>query len=148
MGQSFTNLLYHVVFSTKNRIPIITPEIQERLYEYMGGVIRNEQGILLEIGGVADHVHLLVKVPPSKAVADFMRVLKTSSSKWVHETWPEASQFAWQTGYGAFTVSHSIVPKVRRYIQEQEKHHRHMTFEEELIRILEMHGVEFEQQYV
>src|SRR5215204_5282895 len=110
MPRSYTNLIYHIVFSTKNREPMITPEREERLYEYIGGIIRVLGGILLIINGVEDHVHILTKLRPDKALSDVLRELKASSSGWMHDLFPEASEFAWQNGYGAFTVSESQVP--------------------------------------
>src|SRR4051812_16188502 len=116
--QSFTCLHYHLVFSTQHREPAITPDIRPRLYEYLGGLVRSEGGMLLLAGGTADHVHLLTRLGQQRAVADILRVVKTNSSKWVHETCGLTS-FGWQTGYGAFAVSYSGVDAVREYIARQ-----------------------------
>jgi len=105
MPRSYTNLIYHIVFSTKNRQPLITLEREERLYEYIGGIIRGLGGILLIINGVEDHVHILAKLRPDKALSDVLRELKAGSSGWMHEVFPDASEFSWQNGYGAFSVS-------------------------------------------
>src|SRR5262245_32074908 len=126
MPQSYTALHYHFVFSTKNRETTITTDIQPHLYKYIGGIIREEKGSLLAIGGTADHIHLLVRLSQQHCVADVMRVLKTNSSKWIHETFAEANSFTWQAGYGAFSVSASNRERVTRYINNQEKHHRKM----------------------
>src|SRR4051794_16061947 len=105
MSKSYTNLLYHIVFSTKDRRPVITADIKPRLYEYIGGTIRSLGGILLAINGVADHVHILAKLRPDKAVSDVMRDLKANSSGWLHDVFPDLDELSWQRGYGAFTVS-------------------------------------------
>ncbi|MGQ9651637.1 MAG: IS200/IS605 family transposase [Phycisphaerae bacterium] len=107
MGQTLTCLHYHLVFSTKNRLPQITADSPERLYDYMGGIIKGERGILFNAGGTEDHVHLLVSLPAQPSVADFLRLVKTNSSKWIHETFEQHRAFAWQSGYGAFSVSRS-----------------------------------------
>ncbi|MCP3956765.1 MAG: IS200/IS605 family transposase [bacterium] len=148
MANTYTNLLYHLVFSTKNRVACIGGEIQEPLYQYIGGVIRGEGGTLIEIGGVADHVHLLARFKASVAVATMVRRIKTSSSKWMSQRPGAGPKFAWQTGYGAFSVSESQVGQVRRYIQNQAEHHRRRTFQEELREILDKHHVEFDERYL
>lgn len=105
MSSTYTNLLYHLIFSTKDRQPLITGEYQERLYEYIGGTLRGMGGIPLAINGTADHVHVLVKLRPDKALADVLRDLKANATGWMHNVFPALSEFAWQRGYGAFTVS-------------------------------------------
>ncbi len=147
MASTLTNLLYHLVFSTKGRIPLIDDEIQAPLYDYMGGIIRNQGGKAIEIGGMPDHVHCLARFPARKAVSDMLRALKSDSSGWVNRERP-GDRFSWQTGYGAFTVSHSQVGKVRKYIKTQEKHHRERSFEMELLALLIKHGVEYDEQYL
>jgi REP element-mobilizing transposase RayT len=148
MPQSFTSLHYHFVFSTKLREPTITPDLRPRLYDYLGGIIRDEGGVLLAAGGVADHVHLLVRLRQETAVADLLRVAKANSSKWVHETFPGSARFGWQAGYGAFTVSYSQVAAVKGYIGRQEEHHRRVTFQDEFRKFLIKHGIEFDEQYL
>ncbi len=147
MPQSYACLHYHLVFSTKHRAPLIPPDLQPRLYDYLGGLIRAEGGTLLAAGGVTDHVHLLVGLGQTRAVADVLRVVKTNSSRWVHDIDP-AGGFAWQTGYAAFTVSHSQLATVERYIASQEEHHRRMTFENELRALLQRHGIEPDERYL
>jgi len=147
MAHTFTNLHSHLIFSTKDRLPSITPELKPRLHAYMGGIIRSLHGIPLAIDGPADHVHLLIKTPATASIADVLRVLKTNSSKWVHETFPH-SEFAWQTGYGAFSVSYSAVDSVRKYIASQEEHHKQVSFQEEFIAFLKRHGIEYDERYI
>ena len=147
MASTLTNLLYHLVFSTKGRIPLITDDIRTPLYDYMGGIIRNQGGKAIEVGGIPDHVHCLARFPARKAVSDMMRAIKSDSSRWVNRERP-GDRFAWQTGYGAFTVSQSQVGRVRKYIQTQEEHHREKSFEEELLALLEKHGIEYDEEYL
>ena len=141
MPNSYTCLHYHLIFSTKNRSQQITPARRDRLYSYMGGIIKDEKGILLCAGGMPDHVHLLVTMHPSRAVSDMLRAIKSGSSKWVHHSFPERADFGWQDGYGAFTVSSSNLEQVKMYIARQEEHHRRLTFQEEFITLLKRHGV-------
>lgn len=148
MPSTFTNLLYHIVFSTKNRMPSIQPELQETLYEYMGGVLRGEGGMLLEIGGVSDHVHLLAKIKTDVAVAKIIKLVKGKSSRWVNAEKRPTHHFQWQEGYGAFTVSASHEERVRRYIRNQERHHRRTTFRDELIALLNRHGIVYDERYL
>jgi putative transposase len=148
MGNSYTNLLVHVVFSTKGRQPMISPQWQERLYEYLGGTIRSTNSTLLAAGGVTDHVHLLVGLHASVAVSDLVRTVKANSSKWISQTMDGATAFAWQTGYAAFSVSESNADKVRRYLARQAEHHRRVSFKEEFMELLRRHGVEFDERYM
>ena len=148
MPGTFTNLLYHVVFSTKSRAPLIGLHLADELYRYVGGIIRNEAGVLLEIGGMPDHVHLLVKLKPVTALADMLRTLKANSSKWVNENHKSDFAFGWQDGYSAFSVSESQVEHVRRYIRNQREHHRTAPFAEELRELLQRHGIEFDPRFL
>jgi len=148
MPSTFTNLLYHIVFSTKNRRPYISTELRNDLYSYTGGIIRDEKGTLLEIGGMPDHVHLLVRLPASLALSDALRLIKTNTAKWANERREAKSLFAWQTGYSAFTVSESQAETVRRYIQRQEQHHRKTTFKQELETLLRRNRIEFDRKYL
>lgn len=144
MASTLTNLLYHIVFSTKDRRPALTADVRPGLYAYMGGILRNLDGALLAVGGTADHVHLLARIPPSMAVSDMMRELKASSSKWLGEK----MAFAWQSGYAAFSVSESAAADVAAYIENQEQHHLRMPYDRELIRLLELNKVDFDLQYL
>jgi putative transposase len=148
MSQAFTNLLYHIIFSTKDRRPLITTEYQPRLYDYIGGIIRRVDGTSLGINGVEDHLHVLVKLKPDRALSDVLRDLKANASGWMHEVFPDLSEFSWQRGYGAFTVSESNVKAVQDYIARQQEHHRRFTFREELIKILKANHIEFDERYV
>jgi putative transposase len=146
MAQTFASLLTHVIFSTKNREPLIAREFQAELWAYLGGIVRNLDGKALVINGTADHVHLLVSLPPTVSVADAVRVIKANSSKWLHQK--RHASFAWQNGYGAFSVSSSAAPEVIEYIRRQEEHHRRMTFQEELVGFLKKHQVEYDKRYI
>jgi putative transposase len=148
MSHTFSKLLYHVTFSTKGRAPTIDGELKPRLHAYLGGIVAELEGEALMVGGTADHAHLLASLPPKTALADVLRVLKTNSSRWVHEEWPERAGFAWQTGYGAFSVSESASQAVTRYIANQEEHHRRMTFQEEFLELLKRHGLQYDPRYV
>jgi putative transposase len=147
MPSTYSNLLYHIVFSTKDRERLITEEFKEELYRYMAGITREEGGTLLEIGGIEDHVHLLAKFKPSIAASDMLRLIKTNSSKWMREVKGHA-RFGWQEGYAAFSVSESLVVAVRRYIRNQAMHHRRQSFQEEFVAMLERHGVEYDPRYL
>ena len=145
---SYTCLYYHIIFGTVDRRPLITADLRPRLYEYISGIVRSREGKLITIGGVADHVHLLVSLTSKDNIADLLRVVKTNSSKWIHDTFPPHRDFAWQAGYAAFTVSASGVPQVKQYIANQEVHHARTDFKEEYIAFLKRHGVSFDQRYV
>jgi len=148
MPRSYTNLIYHIVFATKNRRTTITADRKERLYEYIGGTIRGLGGILLAINGMSDHVHILVKLRPDKSLSDVLRDMKANSSGWMHDVFPDAADFSWQNGYGAFTVSSSQIDGVKRYIADQEIHHAGRSFEDEFVVLLEKNGVEFDRKYL
>ena len=136
MSDSFTNLLYHIIFSTKDRRPLITDIYQPRLYDYIGGTIRGLGGISLGLNGTEDHVHLLAKLRPDKSLSDVLRELKANATGWMHDVFPEVREFSWQRGYGAFTVSQSNVDEVRRYIADQKEHHKKIAFRDEFIQFL------------
>jgi len=145
MSHSYTNLLYHIVYGTVGRQPLIDENFKPRLYEYLGGTIRGLKGVCLEIGGVEDHVHILAKLHPTISVSDFLEKLKANSSKWAKSV---QRGFGWQGGYSAFTVSESQVAHVRRYIQNQQEHHRRLSFEEELIALLRAHGIPYDPNHL
>jgi putative transposase len=145
MSHAYARLHYHIVFSTKDRKTFIKPELKSRLYGYMIGIVNNMGGIVEEIGGIDDHVHLLAFCPPKEALAEFIGKIKSNSSGWVHDTWPERAALAWQRGYGAFTVSESNTAAVREYIQSQEAHHRRMTFKEEFLALLKRHNMPYDE---
>ena len=145
---SFTQLTYHIVFATKYRRPTIKDNVKERLYEYIGGTLRAKKGHSIEIGGVADHIHLLTRLSPSLAVADVVRDVKANSSRWMNDQSEVTLPFEWQKGYGAFTVSFSNIPSVQEYIQNQPEHHRTKSFQEEYIEFLKRHNIEFRLEYL
>jgi REP element-mobilizing transposase RayT len=149
MPQSFVSLHYHLIFSTKNRLPLIAPEVQPRLFQYIGGILRAEGCVLQAAGGVADHVHLLVSLDKQLSISEALRIIKASSSRWVHECAPTAlSGFAWQAGYGAFAVSHSHRDRIRGYLSRQAEHHRTVTFQEEFLAFLKRHEIEYDERYL
>jgi len=147
MASTYLSLHYHIVFGTKNRAPIIRADWLPRLHDYLGGTIRGLGGFPEGIGGVQDHVHLLVSLKATHCLSDVMRELKKASSVWVHDTLGE-SQFAWQEGYAAFTVSASALDAVRRYIANQENHHCVKSFRDELLEMLEKAGVDYNPDYL
>ena len=148
MSQSFTNLLYHIVFSTKERRPLITPAYEPRLFEYIGGIIRGAGGITLGINGAEDHVHVLAKLRPDRALSDVLRDLKCNASGWMHDVFPELHDFSWQRGYGAFTVSQSNVEEVRDYLRRQKEHHKKRSSRDEFMALLNANGIEFDSRYL
>ena len=147
MASTFTSLHYHIIFSTKERAPIIDRPWRDRLFEYLGGTVNGLGGFTQGVGGVADHVHLLVGLKATHCLSDFMRELKKASSLWVHEV-IGVRGFAWQEGYGAFTVSATSREKVREYIANQQEHHRTKSFLEELEEFLKRAGVDYDPKWL
>lgn len=148
MPGTYSQILLHVVFSTKHRERWISRDVAERLYAYIGGIVRAEEGVVYEIGGVEDHVHMYLRWRPGASVSDLMRTVKARSSRWVHETFPKLKGFAWQEGHSVFSVSKSQEAAVKEYIARQAEHHRGSDFKDELLRLLRAHGVEFEERWV
>ncbi|MEO7539925.1 MAG: IS200/IS605 family transposase [Pyrinomonadaceae bacterium] len=146
MPHTYTNLLFHIVFSTKDWFPLILPEHEERLFEYIGGTIRGLKGICLEIGGMADHIHILVRLPPTLGVSKFVERLKPSVTMWARST--IHPKFEWQDGYGAFSVSESKIPAVRRYIRGQKEHHSKHTFDAEFKDMLKSARIEYDEKFL
>ena len=146
MPSTHLSLHYHVVFSTKERRRMIAEPWREELHAYMGGIVRDIGAIPQSIGGTGDHVHILLGLKPTHALAEAVRQIKRGSSEWVHKH--GVAQFAWQDGYGAFTVSASQKDKVHQYIADQVEHHRKKTFEEEYVDLLRLCGVEFDEKYL
>jgi REP element-mobilizing transposase RayT len=142
MRDTYAKLNYHLVFSTKNRAPLITKAVQDDIYGYCGGILRGNGGVLLAAGGMPDHVHLLAGWGTSISVAKMLQLVKTNSSKWMNDRPGVASgSFGWQIGYAAFSVNESQIPVVKKYIQNQEEHHRKMSFQEEFEELLKRHGI-------
>jgi len=148
MGHTYANLIFHVVFSTKERRPLIHDSFRPRLFEYMSGLARNEFRGALAVGGTDNHVHGLLVLAPDTGVADAMRGWKALSSKWVHETFPGEADFGWQESYGAFGVSQSNVPQVAGYIEQQAEHHKKISFEDEFLALLKRHNIAYDPRYV
>jgi putative transposase len=148
MAHTFSSILVHAVFSTSGRLPLLGDAIRLEMHAYLGGILRGLEAVPIVVGGTADHVHLLARLPTDLAVADCLRVVKANSSRWAKERWAGRRVFAWQRGYGAFSVSESRRGAVIRYIQDQEQHHRRISFQEEFLKLLTNHGVEFDERYI
>ena len=146
MPSTHTSLHYHLIFSTKQREPLIAKTWRDELHSYLGGIVKGLDGHPEGVGGVADHVHLLVSLKPTACLSDFMRELKKSSSTWAKES--KARDFQWQEGYAAFTVSASAIKTVQQYIANQEEHHRVRSFREELVELLDKSGVAYDPRYL
>ena len=145
---SYANLNYHIMFSTKERAAWLTGEMKPRLIRYLGGIIREAGGMMLEANGPVDHIHVAATLKPTEALSNVIRALKSKSSGWIHETFSGLTAFRWQKGYAAFSVSKSVLPQVIKYIRGQEEHHRVRTFREELIEFFEKHGIEYDERYL
>jgi REP element-mobilizing transposase RayT len=148
MANTYTSLHYHIVFGTKNREPWITPDIEQRIWAYLGGIARENGATPVKIGGVEDHVHIILGMPATLAPSKAVQLLKGGSSKWVHDTFPALAGFGWQDGYGAFTVSKSNLPEVIQYVEGQREHHRAKTFQEEYRAFLDKCGVGYDERYL
>jgi putative transposase len=148
MPQSFVGIYVHIIFSTKNRQPLLTAEYLPCVLEYIGGTVRADRAVLLAAGGMPDHIHLMVSFGKQTDAADLVRLIKSNSSKWIHETFLALQSFAWQAGYAAFSVSQSNRDAVKKYIENQEEHHRTPSFQDEYRRFLTAHGIAFDEQYV
>jgi putative transposase len=140
------NIVLHLIYSTQGRRPLIKPDFRDELFAYLGGIIREMHGTALIVNGTSDHVHLLIRVRPAHSAAEIARVVKANSSRWVHEKWDR--DFAWQTGYGVFSVSESSVAVVAKYIAGQEEHHRKHTFQEEFVTFLKKNNVAYDERYI
>jgi REP-associated tyrosine transposase len=148
MANTFTSLQYHIVFGTKNREPWIRQDIEQRVWSCLGGVARENDMKALLVGGIENHVHLLLGIPAKLSVSQAIQLIKGASSGWMNETLPGLGGFAWQDGYAAFTVSKSQVPDVEEYVRYQREHHRVKTFEEEYRAFLDKHEIECKEEYV
>ena len=148
MAHTFTNLLTHVIFSTKDRKPYLDADFRSDVLAYMGGTARQLKGKALIADGTSDHVHLLVSLPPFVSISEVVRILKAKSSRWIHQRWVSRKKFAWQEGYGAFSVSQSNASSVRKYIEHQEQHHRKVSFQEELLVFLKKHGIRYDERFL
>jgi len=146
MSHTHTKLLSHIVFSTQGRLPLITTEIGSELFAYMAGLVKELKGMAVIINGMSDHVHLLILLPPTVSISDAMRFVKANSSRWIKERY--GKKFAWQKGFGAFSVSHSNADAVAKYIRDQDKHHTNIDFRTEFVSFLDKSGVEYDDRYL
>jgi REP element-mobilizing transposase RayT len=148
MPQSLSNVLIHVIFSTKSRMPFLAPEIRAQTHAYLATVARNAGCEAYRVGGVADHVHLAVRLSRTVSMAKLLEELKTASSKWIKTQSPELNAFSWQRGYGAFSLSPGELDPLLHYIDTQEEHHRTVSFQEEYRQFLKKHGVDYDEHYL
>jgi putative transposase len=148
MANTYSQLFYHLVFSTKSRAKLINQEIENRVWAYIGGIARKHELTALQVGGVEDHIHGLVMTRPIIAPYKIPQWLKGESSKWIHTEFQGLGKFNWQDGYGIFSVSKSQIPDVIKYIENQREHHSVQTFEEEYISLLKLHGIDYDERYV
>ena len=148
MANTYSSLFYHIVFSTKNRAAFIRPEIENRVWAYVGGIARTHKMTAIQIGGVEDHVHVLCNLTRKLAPMNLLEILKKDSSKFVKTLGPQLGAFHWQDGYGGFSVGRSGLPTVRNYIASQKEHHRRASYEEEFIALLEESGITYDERYL
>ncbi len=148
MANSFRQVYIHYVFSTKKREPLIKPKLEKKLYAYIGGIGRELKGPILACGGMPDHIHLVVSMSATKSVSKTIQVIKSNSAKWINEHHFNDKEFTWQRGYGAFSLGQSGLINAVRYIQNQKKHHKHKTFKEEYIQLLERYQIDYDEQYL
>jgi REP element-mobilizing transposase RayT len=148
MPQSLANVLIHLIFSTKNRVPLIAPEISEELYPYLATICSGCKSPAHKIGGVEDHIHLVCTLSRTITIAGLIEELKTNSSKWIKTKGKQFQQFGWQNGYGAFSIGQSQHEKVKQYIAAQKEHHRKLTFQEEYREFLRRYQIEYDERYV
>ena len=148
MAQTLVSLMVHVIFSTKNREAFITSEIEPELFAYVGGILKNHESRLLDAGGKADHIHLLVSQSKNVSLSSLLKDVKKDSSSWIKTKGNQFRNFHWQDGYGAFSIGKSDIRELKRYIAGQKEHHRKRTFQEELIEFLEVYGVAYDECYL
>lgn len=148
MAQTLVSLLAHVTFSTKNRQALITPEIEPELFAYMGGILKNNSSRLIDAGGASDHVHLIISQSKNVALSTLMKYLKKDSSVWIKTKSSTFRDFHWQDGYGAFSISKTDLPALRRYLNNQREHHKKRSFREELLQLLDEYGIEYDERYL
>ena len=148
MSHAYVSNLVHCIFGTKDPVPLINTELEERLRPYVGGIARENKMKALAIGGTPDHVHALLSMPPTMSISKGLQLIKGGSSKWVHDTFRDAEKFAWQEGYGAFSVSMSQAEKTIAYINNQKEHHRKRSFREEFVEFLTRHSIEYDPRYI
>lgn len=148
MAHTLTNLLVHIIFSTKERVARINERLELALYPYVGGIARESGAQALIVNGMPDHLHTLVRIPASMSVAEIVRLIKSNSTKWIHESFPDQRLFQWQSGYAGFSVSESNQKAVARYIADQKEHHRKMSFQEKILQFLKKNRVEYDERFL
>jgi putative transposase len=148
MAQTLVSLSVHVIFSTRNREPFITPEIEPELFAYIGGILKNHESRLLDAGGTADHLHLLFSQSKNLALSVLMKDVKKDSSSWIKTKGRQFRNFHWQDGYGAFSIGMPEIPRLKKYIASQKEHHRKRTFQEELVEFLNEYGIDYDERYL
>jgi len=148
MGNTYTSLYIHYIFSTKNRLPLIVPEIQDRLWPFMAGIAKKNNMKALAVGGMPDHIHILLSLPATITVSNAIQIIKGNSSKWINETFEISSRFSWQKGYGAFSINISILQDTIRYINNQAARHRRKSFKEEYLDFLNKNEISYDERYV
>ncbi len=148
MANTYSSLFLHIVFSTKHRQRLIQPEIENRVWAYIGGIARIHNLTAIQVGGIEDHIHALIMAKPVHSPSEVAKWIKADSSKWIHEEFERMKMFGWQDGYGAFSVSKSNVPAVVEYIKNQREHHKKESFEEEYERLMKLHEVDYDPQYL
>jgi REP-associated tyrosine transposase len=144
MPSTFTQNFYHAVFSTKHRAPLIAPDLEVRLYPFIGGILRDLRCTLIAVNGMPDHIHLLIRYRADLSHSEMLQHIKGRSSKWVNESLGLGDYFSWQEGYGGFTVSKSMVPNIEGYFARQKDHHKHQSFQDEFLELLRRHEIEFD----
>jgi putative transposase len=148
MTHTYSSMLFHVVWSTKQRQSLILPEVKNRLYGYIRQVANDQQATIMIMNGMPDHIHILLGMKPNMGLSDLLCQIKTTSSKWMQKTFQDHPKFGWQEGYAAFSVGLSTLPTVKGYIQKQEEHHKKHTFKEEYIGFLEAHSIKYDSRFV
>jgi REP element-mobilizing transposase RayT len=146
VAQTLGNVVVHLIFSTKERKPLIAPEIRSSLFAYLGGIIRELRGTALIVNGTSDHVHMLIRIRPAHSIAEVARIVKANSSGWIRKG--GHTEFAWQSGYGVFSVSESSIPAATKYIAHQEEHHTKHSFQEEFVAFLKKNNVAYDERYI
>ena len=148
MANTYSQIYFHVVFSTKSRVDFIRPEIENRVWAYIGGIARKHKMTAIQVGGIDNHIHALVGSPTTLPPSQVAKYLKVDSSFWIHNEFQELRNFAWQDGYGVFSVSKTDIPRLVEYIKNQRMHHQKQTYEEEFVELLELHGIEYDERYL
>jgi len=148
MPQSLSGICIHLIFSTKDRLPLISDDMKIRLHEYIGAILSSQKCRPILQGGITDHVHCLFWLHPTIALSELVRRIKANSSLWIHETFPDKGDFRWQAGYGAFSVSASNIRKVKEYIVKQDEHHRRRSFKDEFLALLKKYEVTYNETYI